>query len=189
MNICIYGAASDLIDSSYLLAGEKLGEALAKKGYKIVYGGGSEGMMGAVARGSKSNGGYLIGISPSFFKVDGDLYDNCDEFIYTETMRERKKLLEDKSDAFIVTPGGFGTFDEFFEVIALRQLKRHTKPILLYNLNGYFNPLIEMLQSAVKQNFIKKQSMELFGVCDTPEDAIKYFEQYENSDDKISDYR
>lgn len=189
MNICVYGAASDLIDSTYLLEGEKLGKELALHNHQVVYGGGSEGMMGAVARGLKSNNGYLIGISPSFFKVDGDLYNNCDEFIFTETMRERKRLLEDKSDAFIVTPGGFGTFDEFFEVISLRQLKRHSKPILLYNINGYFNPLITMIKNGVEQKFIKEKSLSLFGVADNPYDAIKYFETYSQSNDNINDYR
>ncbi len=189
MNICIYGAASDLIDKSYIAAGEALGEVIAAKGHKIVFGGGAEGMMGAVARGCKRRSGYLIGISPSFFKVDGVLYDKCDEFYYTETMRERKQLLEEKSDGFLVTPGGIGTFDELFEILSLRQLGRHSKPILLFNVNGYFDPLLKMLQNAVNQNFVKKDNLSLLAAESEPEKAVEYLEHYRADDKSVTQYR
>lgn len=178
MNICVYGAASDKIDNIYISAGEALGETLAEKGHTVVFGGGAAGMMGAVARGSKRRGGRLIGISPSFFNVDGILYENCDEFYYTETMRERKQMLEEKSDGFLVTPGGIGTFDELFEILSLRQLGRHGKPILLYNINGYFDQLIKMLQNAVDQSFMKKENLSLFTAENDPEKATAFFENY-----------
>ena len=189
MNICVYGAASNLIHPEFLSEGEKLGEALAKAKHGIVFGGGAEGMMGAVARGAVRHDGYILGISPSFFKVDGVLFENCSEFIYTETMRERKQLLEERSDAFIVTPGGIGTFDEFFEIFSLRQLKRHEKPILLYNIRGYFNPIIEMLRSAAEQGFMKKANLSLFGVASTPSEALDYFACFTATGGKIEDYR
>ena len=138
MNICVYGAASNLIDKTFLDAGEQLGEIMAKRNHSLIFGGGAEGMMGAVARGVERNKGKTIGISPTFFKVDGVLFDRCSEFFYTKTMRERKQLLEEKSDAFLVSPGGIGTYDEFFEILSLRQLGRHQKPIVLFNINGYF---------------------------------------------------
>lgn len=189
MNICIYGAASDLIDKSYIAAGEALGEVLAERGHKIVFGGGAEGMMGAAARGCKRRSGYLIGISPSFFKVDGVLYDRCDEFYYTETMRERKQLLEEKSDGFLVTPGGIGTFDELFEILSLRQLGRHRKPILLFNVNGYFDPLLSLLQNAVDQGFVKKENLSLLASESDPEKAVEYFESYRAQDGNAAEYR
>ena len=144
-------------------------------------------MMGAVARGAKRKNGEIIGISPSFFKVDGVLFEGCTDFIYTETMRERKQLLEEKSDAFIVTPGGIGTFDEFFEILSLRQLGRHNKPILLYNINGYWEPLITMLKFSAEENFMKKSNLSLFGVADNPQDALIYFENY-SADTKNIEY-
>lgn len=114
MNICVYGAASDEIDKIYTAEAEKLGEKMAKCGHSLVFGGGAGGMMGAAARGIHKNGGNIIGVVPTFFNVDGILFEHCNEMIRTETMRERKQIMEDRADAFIMTPGGIGTFEEFF---------------------------------------------------------------------------
>lgn len=178
MNICVYGASSTTIDKSYILSGEDLGAEIALRNHAVIYGGGAEGMMGAVARGARSKDGKVIGIAPSFFKVDGSLYEECTDFIYTETMRERKKLLEDKSDAFLVTPGGIGTFDEFFEIITLRQLNQHLKPVAIYNINGYFDPMIAMLKNAIKQNFMTAANEELYFVSDNAKEVLDYIETH-----------
>lgn len=172
MNICVYGAASTTIDSSFLEAGEALGREMAKRGHSLVFGGGASGMMGAVVRGVAEMKGSSIAIVPSFFNVDGVLFENCTEQIFTETMRERKQLLEQKSDAFFVTPGGIGTFDEFFEIFTLRSLDCHKKPIVLLNFNGYFNKLINFLDYSVKENFISPEVMELLTVTDDIVEAI-----------------
>ena len=116
--------------------------------------------MGAVARGAHAKGGKTIGVCPSFFNVDGALFVDCSEMIYTETMRERKQLLEEMSDAFIVTPGGIGTFDEFFEIYTLRQLGVHRKPIVIYNTDGYYDSLIEMLNNAIDKKFMPNANMD-----------------------------
>ena len=155
MNFCVYGAASDAIDASFIEAGEQLGYRLAEEKHGVVFGAGGHGMMGAVARGMHKGGGKIIGIVPSFFQVDGVLFEHCTEIVYTETMRERKRIMEERADAFLVTPGGIGTYDEFFEIMTLRQLGRHSKPIILYNINGYFDPLCEMLNQTVEKNFMK----------------------------------
>lgn len=186
MEICVYGASSSTIDKSYIDAGELLGAKIAKRNHIVVYGGGAEGMMGAVARGARSENGEVIGIAPSFFKVDGSLYDDCTEFIYTETMRTRKKLLEDKSDAFLVTPGGIGTFDEFFEIITLRQLGQHLKPIAIYNINGYFDPMIEMMKNAIRQNFMTAANEELYFVSDDADAVLNYIETHKPEDLDLS---
>lgn len=186
MEICVYGASSSTIDKSYIEAGELLGALIAKRNHIVVYGGGAEGMMGAVARGARSENGEVIGIAPSFFKVDGSLYDDCTEFIYTETMRTRKKLLEDKSDAFLVTPGGIGTFDEFFEIITLRQLGQHLKPIAIYNINGYFDPMIEMMKNAIRQNFMTAANEELYFVSDDADAVLNYIETHKPEDLDLS---
>lgn len=178
MNICVYGASSDKIDKLYIAETEKLGEAIALKGHSLVFGGGAQGVMGAAARGMKKHNGYVIGISPSFFKVDGVLFEECDELIYTETMRERKQLLEDKSDAFIVAPGGIGTFEEFFEVFTLKQLARHNKPIVLFNPNGFYDGMIKLLCEAEQQGFIRHKTLELYEVMTKPEEIIDYIENY-----------
>lgn len=178
MKICVYGASSSTIDKSFIDAGEALGRAIAERGHAVVYGGGAEGMMGAAARGAKEKNGEIVGIAPSFFKVDGSLFDGCTEFIYTDNMRQRKELLETRSDAFIVTPGGAGTYDEFFEIFTLRQLSRHTKAIAILNINGYFNPLIELLDNAIEKNFMTEANRELYFVSESIEETLDYIENY-----------
>ena len=176
MNICLYGASSSAIAKSYINPTEELGAKIAERGHTLIYGGGAEGLMGAAARGAYSQGGKIIGIVPSFLNVDGILFDNCDEMIFTETMRERKQLLEEKSDAFIVTPGGVGTFDEFFEILTLKQLGRHSKPIAVFNINGYFDSLIEQLKNAVHKQFMNPESFELCFFTDNADKLINYLE-------------
>lgn len=178
MNICIYGASSNKIDSSFMEASEELGEQLAKRGHTLVFGGGTNGLMGAVARGFSKTDGKIIGIAPSFFNVDGVLFDKCDEFIYPDTMRKRKELMEQKSDAFIMTPGGVGTFDEFFEILTLKQLGLHSKPIAIFNINGYFDNLIATLNSAVDTKFMDNRTLDLCPVFEEIEPLIDYLESY-----------
>ena len=173
MRICVYGASSDYIDRLHLEAGEKLGELIAKGGHTLVFGGGAQGMMGAAARGTSRQKGKILGISPSFFNVDGILYQHCTEFIYTDTMRERKQLLEEKSDAFIMTAGGIGTFEEFFEILTLKQLATHNKPIVVLNTGHYYDDMLKMLRTAVDGKFMQEATLGLFTVTSTPEEALE----------------
>ncbi|MBQ8057124.1 MAG: TIGR00730 family Rossman fold protein [Ruminococcus sp.] len=189
MKICVYGAASNEIDRSYLNAGENLGREMSKRGHSLVFGGGANGMMGAVAKGVSENGGQIKGIVPHFFNVDGALFDKCDEMIKTDTMRERKKLMEDCSDAFIVTAGGIGTFEEFFEILTLRSLDRHKKSIAILNTNGYYNDLLSFLKNGVEKNFLRESNLELFFVSDDVEAVLSYLESYKNTSNYISKTR
>ena len=154
MKICIYGAASSTIDKKYIDAVESLGEKMAMRGHELIFGAGDNGMMGAAARGVKKAGGTVIGISPSFFNVDGVLFPDCDEMYRPDTMRERKMLMEEHSDAFIVTAGGIGTFEEFFVILTLKQLCRHSKPIVIYNIEDS-NKFFKMYKLNIKTG-IKK---------------------------------
>ena len=189
MKLCIYGASSNAIDKSFLDAGEQLGKTIAQNNLSVVFGGGSAGLMGAVSRGAKSENGEIIGISPSFFNVDGVLFQECTEMIYTETMRERKQLLEEMSDAFIVTPGGIGTFDEFFEIYTLRQLGVHKKPIAIYNTNGYYDSLIDMLNNAIDKSFMPNTNMDLIFISDSPQEIIKHIENYNPADYDAAEFK
>ena len=146
MNICVYGASSALLKDIYYEKTEELGRAMGKRGHGLVFGGGATGMMGAAARGVAAEKGYILGIAPRFFDQPGVLYEKCTEFIFTENMRERKKLLEEKSDATIVTPGGIGTYEEFFEIFTLKSLKRIDRSIVLYNVEGYYNKMKALLE-------------------------------------------
>ena len=173
MFVCLYGASSNQISSEYICLTETLGSMLADAGYSLVYGAGGAGLMGAAARGFKEKNGYVIGVVPRFLQVDGILYPHCDEIIFTETMRQRKQAMEEKADAFIVTPGGIGTFEEFFEIYTLKQLGRHRKPIIVYNINGYYDAMLAMLSTAVEQSFMRETSMQLITVVDTPQEVVK----------------
>ena len=173
MNVCLYGASSNQIDAEYIDATEQLGELLAKSGHGMVYGGGGAGLMGAAARGMTRGGGRVTGVVPTFLQVDGVLYEHCDEMVYTDTMRQRKQIMEERAQAFIVTPGGIGTYEEFFEIYTLKQLGRHNKPIVIYNINGYYDLLLQMLEHTVAEGFMRKKSLQLYTVADTPEQVLE----------------
>ena len=179
MRICVYGAASPTIDSEYVNQVEIMGEQMAKRGHSLVFGGGGNGLMGAAARGVKKGGGYILGVIPKFFddeKVEA-VCDFCDELIEPDTMRQRKQIMEDNADAFIVVPGGIGTFEEFFEILTLKQLCRHNKPIAIYNLKGYYNEINYALEQAIIKNFIKDNCRELYITTDNLEELFAYIEE------------
>lgn len=189
MRICVYGASSSELEQKYLDEGIALGEKMAARGHSLVFGGGANGLMGAVAVGMHNKGGHITGIAPSFFDVDGVLFEHCTEFISTETMRERKKLLEDLSDAFVMSPGGIGTYEEFFEILTAKQLGLHNKPIAILNTNGYYNAMQEMLNVGVRDNFLKEATFELYKICNTPDEVINYIENYSYTAKELSDYK
>lgn len=177
MKICVYGASSNDIADVYFENSEKLGKELAKRGYGLVFGGGKRGLMGAAARGAFSENGEIIGIAPEFFDVDGTLFAGCTQIILTKTMRERKEKMEMLSDAFIMMPGGIGTFDEFFEILTLRQLGQHAKPIGILNTNGYYDNMLSMLRKIADDGFMLKSGFEMFDVCDDPCKLMDTLEQ------------
>ena len=178
MRICLYGAASFSIDNEYIEKVEELGFQMTKRGHSLVFGGGVNGLMGAAARGVKKGNGYILGVIPSFFdeeKIEG-VYPDCDELIETKTMRERKQIMEDNADAFIVTPGGVGTFEEFFEILTSKQLCRHNKPIALYDIRGYYTELNQMMEAAMEKNFVRENCSELYATIEDPEALLRYIE-------------
>lgn len=176
MRICVYGASSDNIHPAFITATESFGRLLARRGHSLLFGGGAHGLMGAVARGCYEEGGGIIGVAPRFFDREGILFPHCTEFLFTETMRQRKQLLEDRSDAFVAVPGGIGTFDELFEILTLKQLNRHRKPVALLNLEGYYAPLLQLLENAVEQGFMSPECRELYAAFDRPEDLLDWLE-------------
>lgn len=178
MNICVYCASSDKIDKSYISAGEFFGEEMAKRGHTLIFGSGIYGVMGAVSRGIKKGGGKRIGVVPEFIQNLVTVDTECDEFIRTETMRQRKQVMEEKSDAFVMLPGGIGTFEEFFEILTLKQLEQHSKPIVVYNVNNYFNPLIDMLETAINQDFMSADCRKLVLFSKDTEEIFDYLDNY-----------
>ncbi len=176
MNICVYGAASTKIDKSYITAVEELGESMAKQGDNLVFGAGGNGLMGAAARGVKRGGGKITGVIPHFFRDEEieEIYGECDELIFTETMRERKAKMEELADAFIVVPGGIGTFEEFFEILTLKQLGRHDKPIAIYNVNGFYDNIEKLMYDAMNEKFIRSNCRMLYMIFSDIDEMFAY---------------
>lgn len=176
MRICVFGAASTEIDNKYVVSVEHLCEKLASNGHNLVFGAGGEGLMGAAARGFRKGGANIIGVIPSFFKDDKieAIYDDCDDLIFTDTMRERKAVMEDKADAFLIVPGGIGTFEEMFEVLTLKQLGRHNKPIVIFNFENYYKGFDDMINNSINELFIQNACKQLYGFASNEKDVMNY---------------
>ncbi len=191
MRICVYGAASPTIDQKYMETTEKMGELLAQRGHNLVFGGGANGLMGAAARGFKKGNADIIGVIPKFFGNENveAICDFCDTLITPDTMRERKQIMEDHAEAFIVVPGGIGTYEEFFEILTLKQLCRHNKPIVLYNMFGYYNELNATMHSAMDKEFIKDNCKQLYFISDDLDEIIKYVETPVDNSYTLKDFK
>lgn len=178
MNICVFGAASSEIDSKYIDAVETMGKQLAEKGHSLVFGAGAQGLMGAAARGFKNGGATITGVIPEFFRdaTVEEIYYDCDELVFTQTMRERKAKMEDIADAFIIVPGGIGTFEELFEVLTLKQLGRHKKSIAIYNIDGYYDSMESMLDHSIDEYFVKENCKMLYSCFSDLSSMIDYIE-------------
>ncbi len=191
MNICVFGAASSEIDKKYIDDVEMMAEELAKAGHSLVFGAGGEGLMGAAARGFKRGGATITGVIPTFFKeADVEaIYEECDELIYTDTMRERKAVMEDKADAFVIVPGGIGTFEELFEVLTLKQLGRHNKPIAIFNCNGYYDKMEAMLNTSIEEGFVRHTCREIYSYAQSTDELIKYINDNNHCDYTVSELK
>ena len=189
MNICIYGASSTLIDSSFIEKTEELASLLAKEGHSLVFGCGANGLMGAAARSFSSQGAEIIGVVPKFFNVDGILFDKCTRVIRTETMNERKSIMEALADAFIITPGGVGTYEELFEALTLKQLSRHDKAIIIYNINGYYDTFLKLLDECVEKKFMNELTLRLIDVETTAEGVLNALKTYKPFTFELSDVK
>ena len=202
MKICLYGAAREQIDPSFMEAAEAFGRSLALRGHTMVYGGGARGMMGAAARGVRRAHGTLIAVAPGDVNADGELFEENSCLLLTRTLAERKEQFLHLSDAFVVMPGGIGTYDEFFDLLSVKRLTDWTggagtvsraqmsgagddgsadpllqpsvvhisqKPVAVYNINGYFDPLLQLLEHTIRQEFAGSWTRDLYRFCTTEE--------------------
>ena len=177
MTVCIFAGASNKIEAEYVVECEKLGMELARMNIKLIYGAGSGGLMGAVARGFRSVNGHVIGVTPKFIHTMEPVFDDCTEIIETETMAQRKEIMETKADAFIIAPGGVGTLDEFFQVVTLTDLDRFNKPIILFNMNNYYKSLMLYLYECAIKGFINETVLDKIYVADTVDDIVDYLNE------------
>ncbi len=180
MKICIFGASSATIDQSYISAVESLAEKMARRGHSLVFGAGATGVMGAAARGVKRGGGFIHGVIPEFFREEGveKIYPECDLLTFTETMAQRKTMMEDLADAFIIAPGGIGTLEEFYEVITLKQLGRHNKAVAVYDLNAYFRTLEKFMAEMAQKQFLAEECRQMYKYFTDEDELLGYIEGY-----------
>ena len=184
MVICVYGGASNRADIKYTETGFLLGKTLADRGHSLVYGAGSEGLMGAVAKGFKAGGGKVHGVIPKFFEDGGyeSIFYEADSLTYTENMAQRKEIMETECDAFIIAPGGIGTMEEFFQVLTLKQLARHEKAIVVFNDDGYYEKLNEMMEFFINEKLVNAECRKLYKVISSVDEIVDYIENYEFKD-------
>lgn len=173
----MYGASSETVNPIYLTEAERLGKELAHRGHSLLYGGGSTGLMGAISRGVTSEGGRIISVLPKFMHAYEGINQNVSELVEVDTMAERKEIMENRSDAFLVTPGGIGTLDEFFEILTLVSLDRKKAPIILYNINGFFNNLLNLIDHSIDEGFIRAHIRQLLYVTQDPKAALDFIER------------
>lgn len=178
-NILVFASSSNYVDSVFFKDAKLLGDLIGTNGYNIVYGGSRLGLMYACAGAVKANGGNIIGVMPEKLAEMGCANpEDCEEFILTSGMRERKAKMDELSDAVIALAGGYGTLEELSELIVQKQLGYNNKPIVILNTDGFYNKLIEFFDTIISRNFANKASRELFYVATTPEDAIAYIKNY-----------
>lgn len=171
-SVCVYCGSGKGIDPAYAITARKLGKALAEANIRLVYGGGSLGLMGEVAKAALGAGGKVTGIIPEFLGAKEKMLKDVDELIVVEDMHARKKLMFERSDAFVALPGGIGTLEELVEQLTWSQLGQHAKPIVVANIEGFWTPFLDLLAHMKSETFIRKGLDVRFSVVDKAEEIL-----------------
>jgi uncharacterized protein (TIGR00730 family) len=176
LSICVFCASASGLDEVYLDSARLLGKEIGRRGYRLVYGGGNVGLMREVATSVQDAGGEVFGAIPRSLVERELAYGPADELVVTETLRERKAEMDNRADAFVALPGGFGTMEELLEVLTLRQLNLHDRPIVLVNVNGFWDPFLAMVREMTAQGFAREGEGALFVVAATADEAVDLVE-------------
>ena len=178
---CVYGGASARIDKKHLDEITRLGAIIAQNGFSLVYGAGASGCMGAAASGVREQDGYVMGVSPHFIKNFEPIFD-CDNTVMVDTMAERKMIMEKHADIFFIAPGGIGTMDEFFQILTLKYLRQISTPIVLLNLDGFYDSLFALMDSLIENKAAVPEAREFYDVVTSVDDPIitDYFSSIKN---------
>jgi uncharacterized protein (TIGR00730 family) len=182
--VTVYCSSSSHVDPIYFSVAAELGTAIARQRWRLVYGGNAVGCMGALADAARAAGGKVTGITPQLLVDQGIADLDCDELVVTESMRERKALLEERADGFVTLPGGIGTFEEVFEILVGRVLGYHSKPIVLLNVADYYAPLLAMIEHGIETRFIRPATRDAYFVARTVAEAIAFLNRAGNADQK-----
>jgi hypothetical protein len=178
-SVCVFSSSSDAVAPHYTEAASALGRLMAEQKLTLVYGGGKVGLMGAVARAVHANGGTVVGVIPHYLRKKEVAYEQADELIVTKCLRERKAVMEERADAFVALPGGFGTLEEILEILTLKQLEAHGKPVVFLNTNGFFEPLLAMFERLYHEQFTKRDYRSHYHIADAPSDVLSHFGDYQ----------
>lgn len=177
-NICVYCSSSDAVAPIFLETARALGAQIAARGDTLIYGGADLGLMGELARAVHAGGGRVVGVIPQTLQARGIAYATADEVIITRDLRERKATMEARADAFIALPGGLGTLEELLEILTLRQLQAHTKPIILLNTEDYYAPLFTLFAHFCRERFARPFE-NLYHVADDVDGIFDYLDTYQ----------
>lgn len=175
-SICVFCGSSGKVDDAYRQAASQLGTLVGAKGFDLVYGGGHVGLMGLVADAALASGSSVLGVIPKFLQDYEIGHDGLDELIVTDNMHDRKRLMYERSDAFVILPGGLGTLDETFEVLTWTQLGLSAKPVVLANINGFWNPLLALVDHLVSSGFAREENRSILQVADNMEEIFQMIE-------------
>ena len=184
--VCVFASSCNYLDQSYYKAAEEFGDLLGKSGFDMVYGGSSLGLMWACASKVKENGAQIIGVMPEKLHNMGVNTDECVELFVTPCMRSRKAKMDEISDAVVALPGGFGTLEELSEMIVQKQLGYNNKPIVILNINGFYDKLIAFFEQMIEMKFAASNARELFFVASNPCEAIEYLKKYVPQNVKVT---
>lgn len=185
-SVCVYCGTSDKIDNSYKEAIKSLGRRLAELDKTVVYGGGSVGTMGYLAESAINAGGRVIGIIPEHIISREGMEHDITELHVVDSMHTRKMKMVEHSDAFVAMPGGLGTLDETFEILTWKYLNLHEKPVILGNINGYWDGLVDQIGHMVKVGYTPNHHLDLFDVADTVDEIINYINSYDIEGEKTA---
>jgi uncharacterized protein (TIGR00730 family) len=178
LSVCVFCSSSDAIDPSYRTVATDLGAAIAREGWALVYGGGDVGLMGEVARAALAGGAHVTGVIPHRLADREIALHDVTELIRTDTMRERKALMDERADAFVVLPGGIGTLEELVEIVTLKQLGYHDRAIIVVDCRGYWDPVLSQFQRMVDERMADETLLGLYDVVGAVDDVVTVLQRY-----------
>ncbi len=180
-SLCVFCSSSDAVNPVHFQVAEELGLVLCHRNITLIYGGTTVGLMGKLANTVKQNGGKVIGVIPQSIQSKGIAHPTLDELIVTKDLRERKSIMEERADGFIALPGGFGTLEETIEILTLKQLQLHSKPVIFLNINGFYDPLVELFEHIFREKFAKPSTRDLYYIAPDVKSTFSYLDNYQPS--------
>ncbi|MDE2029232.1 MAG: TIGR00730 family Rossman fold protein [Alphaproteobacteria bacterium] len=178
-SICVYCGSSNDVAEKFKVSARKIGTEIAKRGACLVYGGGHVGLMGVVADAALAVGGSVIGIIPEHIRAKEVQHDGLTELHVVPNMHTRKRMMVERSSAFVILPGGFGTLDELFEILTWKKLSLHNKPIILFNQDGFWDPFLALVDRTIEEKFAQPSDRVLFQVVNSVEEVMDALDNYQ----------